>query len=229
MDKSKIFITLASVVGIIAFIIAAYYATNQQKPVATYEQVKNIGNDENIKWSKAKKHILVEYSDLQCPACQSFHNYLKSSIDKDKSITDNITFVYRHFPLIVAHPFANDAAYAAEAAGMQGKFFEMIDLQFTNQKTWATAQNPREIFRGYADKLKLDLEKYDTDVASDKVKQRVSRDVQSGNEVGVSGTPSFFLNGNKVEVASFEEFKQLLVETAKLPAPTSGPTVVPSK
>ncbi len=229
MDKSKIFITLASVVGIIAFVAAAYYATNQPKPVMTYEKVKTVGADENIKWSKAKKHILVEYSDLQCPACASFHTYLKSAIDTDKSITDNITFVYRHYPLIMAHPFANDAAYAAEAAGMQGKFFEMTDLQFVNQKTWASAQNAKEIFRGYAEELKLDMEKYDTDVASDAVKQRVARDVQSGNEVEVVGTPSFYLDGNRVEVASYDEFKQLLVETAKQPAPTSAPPAIPEK
>ncbi len=210
--------------GIIAFVTAAYYATNQPKPVVTYEQVKTVASDDHIKWSKAKKHILVEYSDLQCPACQAFHTYMKSAIETDKSITDNITFVYRHFPLIVAHPFANDAAYAAEAAAMQGKFFEMTDLQFQNQKTWAASQNPRETFRGFAEQLKLDMEKYDTDVASDAVKQRVARDVASGNEVEVAGTPTFYLDGNRVEVASFDEFKNLLVDTAKKPAPTSEPT-----
>lgn len=225
MDTNKVYITIASVVAILVFVIGAYYATNQPKPVVTNEQMKVVAKDDHVKWSPSKKHVLVEYSDLQCPACQGFHTFMKSAIDTDKKITGNITFVYRHFPLIMAHPFANDAAYAAEAAAMQGKFFEMTDLMFENQAKWAEDQNPQSIFRAYAEKLKLDLEKYDVDVASDAVKQRVAKDVKSGNAAQVDSTPTFYLDGVKVEVASYEEFKELLLDTAEKPAPSPMPTV----
>lgn len=225
MDKSKIYITIASIVGILLLVVGAYYATSQPSAEAQayFEQVKTVKDGDNVKWSKAKKHVLVEFSDLQCPACQAFHTYMKSNIENDKTITDNITFVYKHYPLIAIHPFANNAAYAAEAARNQGKFFEMIDLQFANQKTWASSQDPMPTFRTYAEQLGLDLEKYDADVNSDDIKRRVAADVQLGNEVQVQGTPTFYLDGQRVAVASYEDFKKLLQETAKKPAPTSPP------
>lgn len=223
MDKSKIYITIASVVGILLFVIGAYYATNKPAPTVYMAQTKQVAKDDFVKWDKSKKHVLVEFSDLQCPACQGFHMYMKSAIETDKSIIDNITFVYKHYPLLMAHPFANEAAYAAEAAGKQGKFFEMVDLMFENQASWSSESSPQQTFRSFAEQLKLDLEKYDADLASDEVKKSVAADVQLGNEVGVNATPTFFLDGVKVQVASYDEFKTLLQETAKLPAPTDMP------
>ena len=96
-----------------------------------------------------KKNILVEYSDLECPACQNAHNIIKSieaSGSADFEITKKVTFVYRHFPLFQIHTKVNVAAYASEAAAKQGKFWEMTDILFKNQKTWAKATILKRIF-----------------------------------------------------------------------------------
>lgn len=216
MDKNKIFITIAGIVGIFVFLIAAYYATNQQAPAQTYEELKQTMPQDHTKWSKSKKHLLIKYSDLQCPACQFSHTFMKS-LETDKTITDNVTFVYRHYPIVTAHPYALDAAYASEAAAKQGKFYEMVDLIFESQTTWSKGSGGDAIktFRGFAEKLKLNMEQYDKDVASDEVKKKIAEDQSSGNKYGVAGTPTFFLDGTKVNVNSYEDFRKLLQETAK--------------
>src|SRR5690606_8652134 len=116
----------------------------------------------------------------------------------DPEVTENVTFVYRHFPLDAAHPNAREAAYAAEAAGKQGKFFEMHDVLFEKQSEWSPLPDPKETFIGYAEALKLDIEKFTTDMDSKEVQDKVQNDFLSGNEFNVQGTPTFFLNGKRI-------------------------------
>jgi protein-disulfide isomerase len=124
--------------------------------------------------------------------------------------------VYRHFPLYNIHSNAQAAAYTAEAAGKQGKFFEMVDLLFAGQDEWSKKGNPEPYFLDLATKLKLDLAQYKEDVTSPEVKAKVTADAASGNEAGVSSTPSFYLDGQKLDtVKSFDEFMTLLEETGK--------------
>jgi protein-disulfide isomerase len=196
------------------FLIAAYYATNKPKEVKSFEALKKVEATDNTTWSKTKKHVLIEYGDMQCPACKSFHDSLKE-IEKDKSVTDNITFVYRHFPLVNIHQFAMEAAISAEAAGNQGKFFQMTDLMYDNQEEWSKQKSVSETFRKYAEQLKLDMEKYDADIKSDKTRTAVLNDQESGNTYEVNSTPTFYLDGEKLDVATFDEFKNKLVEAAK--------------
>jgi protein-disulfide isomerase len=214
MDKNKIFLSIIGVIGIFVFLIAAYYATNKPKEVKSFEALKKVEATDNTTWSKTKKHVLIEYGDMQCPACKSFHDSLKE-IEKDKSVTDNITFVYRHFPLVNIHQFAMEAAISAEAAGNQGKFFQMTDLMYDNQEEWSKQKSVSETFRKYAEQLKLDMEKYDADIKSDKTRTAVLNDQESGNTYEVNSTPTFYLDGEKLDVATFDEFKNKLVEAAK--------------
>lgn len=214
LDRNKIFIGLIAIVGIFVFLIAAYYATNQPKQVKTIEALKKVAPKDHVTWSPKKKHILVEYGDLQCPACKAFHDSIKE-IEKNKNVTDNITLVYRHFPLINVHQFAMEAALTAEAAGNQGKFFQMVDKLYDNQDDWSKEKSVTATFRKYAEDLKLDMDKYDADIKSEATKKVINADEASGNSYEVNSTPTFFLDGEKLDVATFDEFKNILVEAAK--------------
>lgn len=143
------------------------------------------------KGSATPKVSFVEYSDFQCPACGAYHPLLEEMYAKYK---DSISFTYRHFPL-PQHQNALPAAYAAEAAGAQGKFWEMADMLFTNQAEWSEVANAGAIFEGYAQKLGLDIAKYKIDIASDTTKAHVEASKKSGTLSALDHTPTFFING----------------------------------
>jgi len=209
MNKNTLIIS-GSILFAIIFLIIVFQLTN--KPIQTFfPEINKIVKQDHIKWSPAKKNILVEYSDFQCPACKTFHEYIKKELDLDKKITSNVTFVYRHFPLYQIHEGAFESAYAAEAAGLQGKFFEMIDLLFTKQSDWVGSKNLKEAFVKLAKPLNLNLEKFKTDMDSQAIKDKVTADQSLAEKSGVDATPTFFLNGKKLEFTSFEEFKKLLL------------------
>ncbi len=213
MDKKTLTISIISIFVTFLLLFGVYKLINQ--PVQTdFPQVKQLKANDHIKWSSDKKNLLIEYSDFQCPACQNAHNVLKTieaSGSADFSITKKVTFVYRHFPLSQIHNKANVAAYAAEAAGKQDKFWEMTDLLFDNQQTWKESNNPQqEDFVNYAKELKLDVDRFKKDSDSTEVKNRVNQDLREAEQMGVNSTPTFFLNGQKVVVNSYNEFKTLL-------------------
>lgn len=217
MRNNSLYIIIGGTIALFAFLIIAYKMTS--KPVQKFfTQTKEITSKDHLKWSPSKKHILTEYSDLQCPTCKAFHETLKE-IENDpamKPVIENITFVYRHFPLDSLHPHAREAAYAAEAASKQNKFYAMLDKLFETQEIWSAASNPNELFQSYAKELKLDVDKFNKDRKSDEVKEKVQADFLSGSNADVQGTPTFYLDGNKLDnVNSFDEFKTLLLETAK--------------
>ena len=212
MNKNNIIIITVSIVAMFGFLYGAYMLTSKPE-VSEFPQLKEVKATDHTKWSNKNENILVEYSDLQCPACGQYHNLLLSKLDEDKDVTDKITFVYRHFPLDGAHPNAREAAYAAEAAAIQGKFFEMHDILFEKQAEWSPESNPDERFMTYAKELKLDEERFKKDMTSKEVQDKVQNDFLSGNDVQVQGTPTFFLNGTKLQnPASVEEFKKVLLE-----------------
>lgn len=157
--------------------------------------------------SSSPSATLVEYSDFQCPACKAYTPLVKAFVEKHK---DSVQVIYRHFPL-QQHQNATVAAYYAEAAGLQGKFFEMHDKLFDNQTDWSESKTPEKLFVTYAKELKLDVEKLKTDAASEQVKNAVNADLNSGNVVGVQATPTFFINGKKVlSPQSLDDFEKLL-------------------
>lgn len=152
---------------------------------------------------------LVEYSDFQCPACGLFQPVLKQLESENK----NIKFVFRNFPLTSIHKNAEIAAYAAEASALQGKFWEMHDKLYENQDEWSykTFDEAKTIFIGFAKNLGLNEEQFIKDIDSDIVIIKVADDYKTGTTSGVDGTPSFFLNGIKIQnPASYEEFKKII-------------------
>jgi len=154
------------------------------------------------------KAVLVEYSDFQCPACGAYYPLLKKLVEEYGS---EFTFVYRHFPL-QQHLNAIPTASASEAAGKQGKFWEMHSLIFNHQQEWSAAGNINEILLGYADSLRLDIEQFKNDLRSAEVKDKVGNDYRGGINAGVNSTPTFFLNGKKIQPRSYQEFIDLITK-----------------
>lgn len=213
MNKNTIIISIVSVLGTFLLLFGVYKLINQ--PVQTdFPQTKQLKADDHIKWSGLKKNLLIEYSDLQCPSCKNVHDILKTieaSGSADFSITKKVTFVYRYLPLYQIHDKAYLSAYAAEAAAKQGKFWEMTDLLFDNQQIWEKSNDPQqEYFLNYAKELKLDVDQFKKDSDSLVVKNRIAEDLNSAEQMGINSTPTFFLNGQKVDVNSFDELKQVL-------------------
>jgi protein-disulfide isomerase len=160
--------------------------------------------------SRDAKVTLLEYSDFQCPACKAYEDIVKQL--RDSYSSEDLRIVYRHFPLRSIHPNADLAAQAAEAAGEEGKFWEMKDLLFKNQDEWAKEKDPRGLFGAYAKAIGLDVAEFDEDLLpEDDSKERVEKDYQSGVALGVNSTPTFILNGVVLKnPQGIDEFKKLI-------------------
>jgi len=166
-------------------------------------------------WTKGNKEakvVLVEYSDFQCPACAYYQPLFKKLSEE---FGDKITFAYRHFPLR-QHQNARLAAYAAEAAGRQNKFWEMHDLIFENQNRWENRGDAENIFTGYARTLGLDIDEFKNGLSSKEIKDKVENDYQSGIRSNVNATPTVFLNGEKIKVPpNYDELQNIINEALK--------------
>ncbi|MDB5162071.1 MAG: hypothetical protein JWM52_579 [Candidatus Saccharibacteria bacterium] len=144
------------------------------------------------------KVVLIEYGDFQCPSCGGAHPQIKALTEEYK---DKILFIFRNFPLTTIHPNARAAAAAVEAAGLQGKYWEMHNLVFESQSEWGTLTgNARtDKFTEYATSLGINKETFLKDLASGSVNQKISFDQALAKKVSVDATPTFYLNGAKLD------------------------------
>jgi protein-disulfide isomerase len=151
--------------------------------------------------------VLEEYGDYQCPPCAMLHPELKKI---EAEYGDQLRFVFHHFPLEQRHKNALDAAHAAEAARMQGKFREMHDRLYANQDSWKDLPDARQVFVGFARNLGLNAERFVSDMESGRVDQIVKGDVQRGQAAGVTGTPSVFIEGYplRYEATNYEGIRR---------------------
>jgi len=156
--------------------------------------------------------VLVEYSDFQCPACLQYQPSLRQLLTE---LPGKVTLVYRHFPLRQAHPNAQIAAQASEAAALQGKFWEMHDVLFATQSEWSNDANATEKFSTYAQALGMNVEKFNVDINSDEVKAKVNSDLEGGVQSGINSTPTFFVDGKKLtNPKNYQEFKSMIENAA---------------
>lgn len=157
------------------------------------------GIGDHVYGNKDAKVVLIEYGDFQCPGCQAAYPTLKSVKEKYQ---DQMAFVYRNFPLTNAHPNARAAAAAAEAAGSLGKYWDMHDILFENQDSWGSASSNERgsIFAGYAEQIGLDKAAFtkELDERSANINKKINFDIALARKLNVTGTPSLFLNGEKV-------------------------------
>jgi protein-disulfide isomerase len=170
-----------------------------------------VSASDQIRGNKDGKVVLVEYSDFQCPACKIFYSFLK---DIEGKYGDGLQLVYRHFPLS-QHANAMLAAQAAEAAGKQGKFWEMHDKIFEGQNTWANQgkSDAEKTFVAYAQSLGLNTDQFKKDFSSNEIKTKIENDYKGGIKSGVNATPAFFLNGKKLPPpTSYGDFENTIVQ-----------------
>ncbi|MDP1710009.1 MAG: thioredoxin domain-containing protein [bacterium] len=155
---------------------------------------------------------LVEFGDYQCPACAVYHPFVKQLLS---DFPGKINFVYRHFPLPI-HKNAVISAYAAEAAGVQGKFWEMHNKIYETQNVWSNSESPADTFVTYAADLGLNIDKFLTDIDSETVKSIVKRGLSDGNLAGINSTPTFFLDGVEMPLfATYDELKKTIEDKLK--------------
>lgn len=167
-----------------------------------------VSTDDQALGNPSAPLTLVEYSDFQCPACGVMHPIVKQLRE---AFPRELQFIYRHFPLTEIHANAEVAARAVEAAGKQGKFWEMHDLLFETQDQWSKDKTPEIFFSDLANILALDLKQFKEDIASKEIARAVTRDTKSGQASRVVGTPTFFLNGQYFQhPLSFEQFRGLI-------------------
>jgi protein-disulfide isomerase len=141
---------------------------------------------------------LEEFGDFECPPCGMFHPILKQMKEE---FGDRLQVTFREYPL-ANHQHAVPAASAAEAAGLQGKFWEMHALIFEHQNEWKTQFDVKSVFEGYAKQIGIDVERFKRDVTSDRVEQRIFLDGKRARSMGVNSTPTVFLNGREVPFQS---------------------------
>ena len=149
------------------------------------------------------KVVLVEFLDFECESCRAAYPVVE---DLRTKYAGKVDFVVRYFP-IPSHANAVNSAVAVEAAAQQGKFEDMYKRMYDTQTTWGEQQDSKaDVFRGFAQELGLDLAAYDKAVADKATAERVERDRQDGLDLGVQGTPTFFLNGKKLQPNTVQDF-----------------------
>jgi protein-disulfide isomerase len=191
-------------------------AGNKQPPVDQAKALQDAYNNApsgaqpaNMLGSPTATVTVEEFADYQCPTCATVHPMTQ---ELTKIYGNRIKFVYRNFPLQQIHRYAYDAAVAAEAASLQGKFWEMQNQLFQNQREWSSAADAPKLFEGYAQKIGLDIPKYQNDILGLGAKSRVDADMMRGRRVGVGGTPAIYINGVPVDFSKLnvEAMRQII-------------------
>ena len=179
-------------------------------PAAAAELVRE--DSHRVTSPATEKAQLVEFLDFECESCRAAYPLVE---ELKKEYGDRITFVNRYFPL-PGHRNSGTSALAVEAAAQQGQYEQMYAKMFETQPQWGEKQDSQApLFRTYAQELGLDLAKYDAAVADEKTIDRIRKDVADGRALGVTGTPTFFLNGEKLVLSTEADFRQKLTDAAK--------------
>lgn len=159
---------------------------------------------DHVYGNKEAKVVLIMYGDFQCPGCGSVHPFVKALSEKYK---DQMAFVFRNFPLTNIHPNARAAAAAAEAAGKIGKYWEMNNALYENQTNWSDASGSDRVslFANYAAEVGLDKNKFNSVLSkqSASINKKINFDIALGRKLNVTGTPTFYLDGKKLDEAAY--------------------------
>ncbi|MBI4036332.1 DsbA family protein [Candidatus Daviesbacteria bacterium] len=175
--------------------------SNTKSMEIDYAKGQKIGSD-------SAKVRLVEFSDFQCPACKAAEPAVKQVLVKYK---DNLQFIYRHFPL-PQHKNAKSAATLAEKAAESGKFWQMHDLLFETQESWSAAGDPTDFFLSLAARLELDQDQVKKALENRPFDGKINEDVADGQSLGVNSTPTFFINGKKLNLRNFTDLDKAVVD-----------------
>lgn len=203
-------------IAFFAFLAVLIYKTGGESQV-TADPALLISPSSHMTGKKEARVNIVEFGDYQCPACAYANSIVQQLITEYKD-NPEVNFVFRNFPL-PQHSNSMVAAEAAEAAGAQGKFLEMVDTLYKNQNEWSGNPKILELFAGYAGKLGLDVKTFNDSINQKKFQDVIIQDRSDGQALGVNSTPTFFINGEKFAGAlSFESFKNKIDEKLQVPS-----------
>ncbi len=201
-------IVLVITAGMIALFMAAGDSGNST--TGPKADLSKLSNQTSHKTGAGPIQV-VEFGDYQCPACKQAHPIMQKVL---QDFDGKINFVFRNFPLEI-HKNAKPAAYAAEAAAVQNKFWEMHDKLYEHQTEWATAGNPSEHFDKYAAEIGLDIPKFKQDSATAEIKKIVQDDLADGNSLVVQSTPTFYVDGMKATSFDYNTLKGLIDDASQ--------------
>jgi len=157
----------------------------------------------NVMGNGAKGVTLMEYGDFECPICGAYYEPLKQAVAQ---LNNDIYFQFRNLPLVSIHPNAFAGARAAQAAALQGKFWQMHDLLYQNQSDWVNETNVQPIFENYAKELGLNVTKFKQDYASSQVNDAINADLNAFSKTGQEmATPTIFIDGKYVPNTEFTD------------------------
>ena len=206
----KRILTCGSFVVIVGLIVWGLIAAEQKadKEGASIPLPDQVTVTDHVRGNDKAVVTLVEYGDFQCPACAMYHPIIEQVLAGYPS--GEVRFVARHFPLS-QHANAMEAAQAAEAADKQGKFWEMYGMLYQKQKSWENAKDAKAVFLGYAKELGMNEENFLNDFDLQSSKDKINNDYKSGVKAGVNSTPTFFVNGKKINSPQgYEAFKKVI-------------------
>ena len=205
-QASKLMMQLALyVVGPALVLLTLYTLLSQGRTYSTVE----IADNDHLRGTASTPVSIVVYADFQCPACANEHNTMTRIWP---NLRDRAHLVFRHFPITSAHPNSWTASLYAEAAGKQGKFWEMHDYLFATQSIWSGFTEVEKEFDSYALELNLDLDRLHADLESNDVIQKIRNDQRGGNSAGVLSTPAVFVNGRLLRQPSAEQITEAVNE-----------------
>lgn len=236
-------ISIVSALFLLLFVGIIVVAKNKNKPQTANGSVQFAntghprmltkgGKEASVSANPSTKAItMVEYGDLQCPACKAYHPLV---LDVLKEYPEQLKLIFKNFPLTTVHKNAMAGAIAAEAAGRQNKYFQFVDMLYEKQLEWSELDNPQGKFEEYAKALGLNVEQFKKDQQDKAITNLINDERNEGIQNGVSGTPTFFINGKKIEnPANLDAFKKIidkeLKETTGNNPPATSATSAPDK
>ena len=208
MSKS-LKLSMAMIVAVLVALVAAVtFSRAGEEPAPTGSgsgASAPLVRDDSPRLTSGKKAVFVEYLDFECEACGAAHPVMT---DLREKYGNDVTFVVRYLPL---HGNSMNAALAAEAAREQDKFEEMHDKLFETQAEWSHSESSKEkTFEGYAQELGLDMKQYRASLKDPAAAKRIEQSTKDAQTLGVTGTPTFFLDGKKIEPTTIADFETKL-------------------
>lgn len=212
--EAKVLIGIAVVIVAVGVLLAIFANPQPKDPGAAVDSQSLIRETSHMNGSKDAKVSIVEFGDYQCPACGAAAPGIERLMDEYKDNKD-VNFVFRNFPLDSIHPNAHIASEAAEAAGEQGKYWEMYKLLYENQDKWSVASAPLDFFVQYATSLGLNVDQFKQAVELRKFAEIISTDQKDGEALGVNSTPTLYIAGQKTTGYQYDELKSKIEEALK--------------
>jgi protein-disulfide isomerase len=200
--------------GLVIILVALMvWSVKSSSGISTQFELGVINPKDHIEGNASSTVIITEYSDFQCSACRSYYLVMRQMMAE---FGDRVVLVYRYFPLSSIHANADFSARAAQAAGLQGKFWEMHDLLFEKQDEWAKSNNIEPIFTSYAKLIGISTEQFLIDFKSKEVKDFVNAQKENATKLGLQATPTFFINGIQIQNPnSTEAFREIINKALK--------------